>query len=299
MKILYFFMDYYYYLGYPAFRHELSKMEDVTLIHNTKKNRKVWDVKQLVKENNFDAVILGVHSINYQFVKNLSQINIVKVMMGDDPHSWLDKHVNFINANNVDLLLPMTIGFVNEYKSKIKHGCIVENFPPVVDTKIFRDYELPRKWDVYFSGFIGGKVYPFRQKLEDMLTNRSDIKACFRHGFDNPIENYAKELSQSKIIIFGNGIYDYYNMRVLHGWATKTLVMCPMPRGGEEVGLIPFHNFVPIDENDFLDKTKYYMNNIEERNKIIENGFNCVVNHTPKHRAIELLELLGNIERFK
>lgn len=295
MNILYFYMDYYYYPSMDSFRESLSKIANVEFIKSVKKG-KVTDVSKL--KNEYDVIVLGVHSVNYQYVDGLDKVDCVKAMMCDDMHSWFDKHIDYINKNKVDIVLPTKTGFETQFCSMIKHHCITYPFPFPVNAGIFRDYGLERKWDVFLSGFIGGSVYPVRQRLEDVLSKTKWIKARFRHGFDLSVEEYAKEIAQSKIIIFGNGIYDYLNMRVFQGWASKTLVMCPMPKDAECV-LKRDYNFVEITKYNFLSKIQYYILNPKERQWIVDQAYKDVYFHTTDYQSRQLVRTISDMMEYK
>ena len=300
LKILYFYSDYYHYPLFRQFRDALSKVADVTFFDLGKTKVIRRDAFELTKKFKPDVIVIGKHNHNYRLVDNLDKINgVIKVIICGDPHVMFKHHIKFINKKKIDLVL-VGAGVVEKYKQELYKGCIVKSLPFSINTEVFKDYELERKWDVYLSGIvIGHKVYPFRQLLYDVLTKQPDIKTNIKHGFVN-VNQYAKEISQSKILIFDGGIHNYLCGRAPQGMSSKTLVMSPKPLGMEEYHLIPDYNFVEINEDNFLEKVRYYLEHKEERERIVNNAYETILKyHTCEIRIKEFIRMINEIRGIR
>jgi len=292
MRILYFYRGREnYHPAWDSLRKSLSEIANVTQLEAGLE----YDGEKLVRQINPEILVIGASSIRTcKLIRNLDKVKIPKVIYTIHEFIFLDDYIKFINDKQIDLV--MTTDLKESYLGKV-HSCLVKNCFPSVDENHFKDYGLKRKWDVYYSGLNKFRFsdYPLRVKIVRSLLQKPNIKSFVTFDFTSPLE-YAKELSQAKITAFGNSIYHALTMRMTQAWASKTLVMCDMPKVGLEAGMKPNYNFVEINEENFLEKIEYYLKNEKERKRIIENGYVEVINHhTSDIRAKELLKLFEEI----
>ena len=173
-----------------------------------------------------------------------------------------------------------------------------EWLPHSVDTRIFRDYNLPIEFDVVSAGSRMKSVYPLRRQIESTLANTTDIRfAAPPHARfelmkgETPSkalirENFAMFLTRSKMFAFGPSIYKYAVMKYFEGMACNTMVMAPTPFDAKDLHFVPGANFVEINEQNFLERIRYYLVNEEERREIARNGLRTV----KKHHTVEIRE---------
>ncbi|MDM5198650.1 glycosyltransferase [Fictibacillus enclensis] len=109
-------------------------------------------------------------------------------------------------------------------------------------------------------------------------------------------EEYAKEINRSKIFLTCNSVYEYTLMKYFEVMACKSLLLAPESKETADLGMINGVHFVAVDRYNFLEKAQYYLANDEEREHIINNGYQLVMAvHTTQMRAQELISHIEKI----
>jgi len=263
-----------------------------------------WDVPKLIRgvyaNGNPDVVLIDHCWGLSRKWKNLDKIEIPKAFIVSDPHHEPSKKIEYIKQNKVDLALFVVKHSIEQFKDRI--NCSVGWLPWSVDTSVFRDYGFERKYDVTFLGTVH-RYYPLRQKILESLCKTSDIKFFTKRHPGQwhcvgqySSQNYAKAIAQSKIFIFDTGIRNYPVAKFFEAMACNALVMAPMPHDGKDLHFKPEFNFVEIDEENFLEKIRYYLGHENERREIGKRGCETVKKyHTVVIRAKQLVDYLKNI----
>jgi glycosyltransferase involved in cell wall biosynthesis len=175
-----------------------------------------------------------------------------------------------------------------------------------INPQIFKDYGLPKQYDVMLFGRLAEFMYPLRVHFDKILRTQTDIRYYQRGNppylfYDNdeteygiPIRGaYAKAINQSHIFLTCCTKYKISVMKLFEALACKALLMCDKPYGAEQLGLIDGETFVEVDENNFLEKIRYYLKRPDEMKRITENGYRLAhARHTVEKRAVEFKELL-------
>jgi hypothetical protein len=177
-----------------------------------------------------------------------------------------------------------------------------------VNPEIFKDYGFPKQYDVMLFGRLAETMYPLRVHFDRILRTQTDIRYYQRGNppylfYENdeteygiPIRGaYARAINQSHIFLTCCTKYKIPVMKLFEALACKTLLMCDRPYGAEQLGLIDGETFVEVDENNFLEKIRYYLKKPDEMRRIAENGYRLAhTRHTVDKRAQELKGLLEN-----
>lgn len=310
-----------HYINY--LKHALARMEDVIfyglgyenyegarflgIIGSSKRHDILQIIERVYDKDEPDVIVIAwpfdwyMRNCNW---KNLEKTVIPKVViLGDPHHRPLDK-IEYINQNKIDLALTTEKRPILQMKDKI--NCTIEWLPISVNTNVFKPYDLPRRYDVTLLGAMNPKYYPLRVKITKILSKRSDI-AFFSNEHGREWEsyhkktlirkNYARVIAQSKILVFCGGIYNYAIAKFHEGMACNTLVMAPMPFDGEDLHFKPGYNFVTIDDENFMEKIRYYLEHEDERKEIAKRGYETVKKyHTTEIRAKQLVDYLKQIK---
>jgi hypothetical protein len=178
--------------------------------------------------------------------KNFNKMEIPKVYIVGDFHRDTEKRLKYVEENDIDLVLVRYKQWMKTPKVKkwIKRKKMNARWlPHCANTRIFKDYDLSRSFDVVSSGRCSQDVYPFRVVIRDTLSTTPNIRFLMpKHVTYELIkgkspsevlmfENYAKFLFRSKIFIFGSSIYNYALAKYTDGMACNTLVRALMPYG--------------------------------------------------------------------
>jgi hypothetical protein len=174
-----------------------------------------------------------------------------------------------------------------------------------IDTNSFKSEKLEKKYDVVLSG-AADSFYPLRSYFHNQLIKEKEIK-YFRPPFPNykfdadkqyTGDGYVKLLNQSKIHITDSGRYNCVGpvAKYFETMATDCLLLAVKPLGEELTHLVDGYNFVSVNQNNFLEKIKYYLENEEERRIIINNANKTIQEyHSVDIRAKQLINLLGSL----
>ena len=330
LRIAYVHATYAYYIAYQHLREELAKVANVrfyTLPRPWEKyDKPLWNAKDIVRDFDPDAIIIGVNNTVHRSISNLENVDCLKIMMSDDPHNWLERQAKFMNNTKIDIMLMMNYGrwygksenypewwanpwklnterpveiyggkipIADKYQQLLNYKYTFINFPESVNINFFKDRGYYRECDVFNSGSFVQSVYPFRCLVYEVLKNHPKIKSCIQPRFAYTWEQYAEMLAKSKMLVDGGVVYGYTSQRFVQAMASKTLVLAPIPYDNVDNHFIPNQNFVEINKYNFIEKILYYLEHEDERKKLIENAHKTILKyHTVEKRAKQLLGII-------
>ncbi|KGX89268.1 glycosyltransferase [Pontibacillus marinus] len=235
-------------------------------------------------------------------VDGLEETEIPAGLFINDVHR-LRMRDSYIKKNNIQYLFSVVRErFYKEYPF-YKDRFIW--FPHFINPAIIRDYKLSKENDMLMLGVITN-LYPLRKIIKNYYNNNQGFVYKMHPGYRNFSnqeqnelllgENYAKEINKAKIFFTDPSTLEYPVLKYFEVPACKTLLMAPTFPELEDLGFIPGVHFVPITENDFSSKAQYYLENEQLRNKIIEQGYNFILNnHTIQIRARQLVDKIEEI----
>jgi hypothetical protein len=110
-----------------------------------------------------------------------------------------------------------------------------------IDTRIYRDYGLPKEWDVLLYGNVNRTWYPFRKRLFDLIPGRIPRTKLVRHpsyvGYDpnrcGPA--LAQLLNRSRVAVATPSSYDYLVAKYLEISGSRCLVAGQMATQGRAI----------------------------------------------------------------
>ena len=295
---------------FPKIDHKIGTLR-LGLRRKLRSAHVIEDIAKVAQEESSEVILMeNVFPLATQW-KTLNQVKIPKALIVTDFHRDPKKLLKYIEESHIDLVLFGYKQWLNipRVKKWIRRKKVSAKWlPHCANTKVFRDYGLPRRFDVVSSGRCSQKVYPLRVAIRDTLSSTSDIRFSMpKHAAyelakgKSPsevlvFENYAKFLSQAKIFIFGSSIYNYALMKYTEGMACNTLVMAPMPMDGKDLHFVPGENFVEVNRSNFVEKIRYYLKHDNERCQIALRGMQTVEKyHTVQKRANQLITYLKSI----
>nr|WP_304212941.1 glycosyltransferase [Fredinandcohnia onubensis] len=244
-------------------------------------------------------------------ISGLDKIDIPKGAFVIDIHYNTGARRKYFAQNKIDLIFSLTksafLKTYHEYKEKFRW------VPFSVNPEVFKDWQIKKEIDYLLMGAVydregkepnltktGRGVYPFR---EEVLVTMRDIEGFVFHPhpghqgrqkegtFLN--ENYAKEISRSKIFFTCGSSLKYPVLKFFEAPACKTLLLAEPVPDILELGFEDGVNFVACDKSNFYEKALYYLDNEEERQQITENGFNFIhSHHTNNMRAQQLVSYI-------
>lgn len=256
------------------------------------------DVPTIVEKENPDMVVCWSTQMSFRGVE---KVDIFKCCKCSDAHDDnFERHIKFLNYNKINIAaLAVYESLVEKYQQRCPNTKFFRFNSGLEHTRFVDREYTDRPWDCSFVGSTGANYYPLRVKIIKTLKQNQDIKFYFRHldvktvtqtEWNTEIDNQVELLNRTKITPFSNGIYHYPIQRWHEGMACGCLVIAEKPLDAEALHFVPYYNYVPIDENHFIDQIRYYLEHEDERMKIVRNAKDTFLKYnTIEIRAKELL----------
>lgn len=286
----------YYYL-------EQELMESIHVMIWRKPGHIDYILKQLPIEPDFILLLNDMDQQMSPMIKGLSHISIPTGLFVNDVHRLINLRRNFIVKNNINHLFTIVRDkFIQIYPEFIGK---MEWFPHFVQTEIFRDYGMKKDTNLLMMGAVSD-IYPLRKKIiksyegnPDFVYHKHPGYRNFRIDEENLLyigESYAKQLNRAKIVFTCPSVFQYPVIKYFEVLACKTLLLAPTFGELEDLGFVPDYHFVPINEENFMEKASYYIANETEREKIAEQGYQFIrQQHSVKQRTRELIQKMESI----
>ena len=253
-----------------------------------------------------DIIILGFTVTNDKNVKKLYiKTKIPLYIILNKEYERLNEKLNWIKK-----IKPKKVFTVHHSFKKYEEICQIP-FCKIMwsaDHNVFKKYNEDYKHDLFFSGVIRKEQ---TDNLRNKINNKLDLiknynilmkVAVFKNdkliGKLNTfnLSDYANNIQNSKIALTTTGPGDLVGTRYFEIMASnKALILCNrMPIEVYEDILIDKFNCVMFgDENDFIEKFKYYIEHEEERMKIVNQAYKYFLEkHTWDHKVKHLLDNL-------
>lgn len=211
------------------------------------------------------------------------------------------RHRLELNLRRVDRYQPDLVLLAHSLEMQDRIPVPVRFFPFAVDPAIFNRSKplAARRLDVAFAGSRGGAMYTRRERA------LSAIYAAFHARFKLKLDAqaYLKDLADlygdSKIVV--NGSMDdgrHINMRLFEGMGCGALVLTDRASGQERLFQDGAHLAVYEDATGLLERIDYFLQNLDEAQRIASAGRAHLLNrHTYRRRAEELLRVFAELGR--
>lgn len=243
-----------------------------------------------------DVVLVDDQSRPAQpFWTHVDKISIPKVLFRvEDIHARAKQRIRYINQRKFDLITSPLITELNSWIPRL--NAPVHFIPHSVDLDFFKPRYKEREYDVIFRGAYDPHVYPLRCRIIRFLESIKDI----RHGWkprppggyelanaQEEMEEYTRAIANSTIFMFGVGRYRKALAKFWEGGACKTMIMADEPYDMEDHHLVPGENFVLINQDNFEEKLRYYLEDEAERRRLVENMYQTTVKHHDTEKVVE------------
>lgn len=280
----------------------LKNPHNLRTVMRDKSSRMLYPLIKIDDVNNkFDWVITD---FSYAFfTEEWDKIKIPKAMILEDccdglPHLQVKKAVD----NKFDVLFCRYkrefFKYQKEYADKFAD---VKWLPHSVNTDMFKDYNLEKKYDVTMTGYHFPPIYYYRDMIFDVIEDKEYFTELKHKGYNKRNggiygDDYAKFLNQSKISITCGMIYNRPVMKFFEIPATRTLLMSNYFPELNELGFKDGENMIAIRDIEKVDKQiRDVLNDDDMRKEITDNGYDFIrKNHSGEVRAKQFIEQLEN-----
>jgi hypothetical protein len=197
------------------------------------------------------------------FLSNISNIKCIRLR---DMHertftNGIEGFINSCKKHSIDYII--TIYKDNFEYNKIKKLIInskikLVTIPLLINTNVFKDYTLNKKWDILFYGAISD-AYPFRKRLiKILLSSRlKHLKIKILKYGELRKEKLAMEINKSWLTISTKSKFNYLVEKYFEIPASKSLVLGNMPQQGKNIFGI---NYIYVDnhmsDNEIINRIK-------------------------------------------
>lgn len=225
------------------------------------------------------------------------------IYVASDTH--LGKEYRFKKAEKFDYVFFNQKDAVEEYN--LTHENKAVWLPHAAEPQAYPKIEIIKKYDVGFVGHVQETPNYNGITRIDALDRLFKEFPNFYYGSRHPgfpeknlFEDAAKKFSMSRVV-FNISIKDDYNMRCGEVLMTGSFLLTnwiPTLKDMENVyGLkegVHYVTYKTLDE--MVEKTKYYLDHDEEREKIASAGYEFAINNlTYKHRVLDVLKIIGEV----
>ncbi|MED1472279.1 glycosyltransferase [Bacillus salipaludis] len=279
---------------------EMSNITDIVFWHQP------GNIHDILKQIEFvpDFILIFFYASDPGISPPISGLDTLEIPFGvylQDLHNLNDVEQNILKDNVKHIFASYRDYFYKNFPNLVDR---MKWLPHSVNINIFKDYGLNEKdIKMLMMGAVIEYYYPLRYKILQTFSNHPDFvyhqHPGYRdidYGHEFVREKYAFEINRAQLFLTCDSIYKYPLLKYMEVLACNTLLLAPESPELYDLGFRSEENFVAINENNFVEKVQYYLNNPEERKRIAKNGYNLVRNrHTTKIRAKELESMIRGI----
>ena len=188
------------------------------------------------------------------------------------------------------------------FNEQIRKEIEFVGYPRCVDAKCYRDYGMPKVYDVITLGSMY-HFYPFRVYIHQYLQKHHKELGIKYHNYPHcgtdfkhsnfVRENYAKAINGSKILASCGGRYGVAYNKIFESMGCGTVYVGDRPHGEKELHMEDGINYVAVTKQDLVDKIKYYLDRPDKMTAISNNAKETFQKyHNIDSRAKDFLKLI-------
>lgn len=279
-------------------------------------------LEDIIRVTKFEPDFIFHYDIGwaYSYAPRISGLNERRVPLGcfvNDVHNPMAERTNYFDYAKPDLIFATYkrpfLQFFPQYKKLHRW------WPFGINPAVFKDYKLKKDIDLLLMGLVYDKNnpedvrergmwnnrYPFREYVLNKLRNEEGFVYNRHPGHFSRNQNktlvnekYAREINRSKIFFTCGGVNQYAVAKFFEAPACKSLLMAYPNEDIYELGFKDGKNFVACGFEDLFEKTSFYLNNEEARDKIAISGYEFVHQyHTSDQRARQFIAYINDFFR--
>lgn len=246
-------------------------------------------LKEAIPSHILPDIYIWVESVHGYYPKNIDALGCPTVCYLIDSHLNLDTHL--VWAKDFDYVFIAQKEYIPNFKEAVKHDRVYW-LPLGADPEVHSPKTKDKLFEVGFVGSISSEVHRRRADLLNKIN--SEVPVSYKRCFD---EEMSLHFSQSKIV-FNNAIKNDLNMRVFEAMSIGSLLLTDMTVGnGQAEMFVDGEDYVVYNDENIVEKVKYYLTHEEEREKIAKRGREIILRaHTYLHRVDELLDVVTGVK---
>jgi len=260
------------------------KLPILPLNINTGFDVDVKKIKESLSNDFAPDFYLWVESVDGYFPKNINSLGCPTACYLIDSHVNLQKHLEW--AKNFDFVFIAQREYLKEFKEKSNPNTFW--LPLAADPIVHSKKSEQKFYDVGFVGSVNSALHKRRIYLLNKI--KKEVNLHYERCFD---EEMADVLSKSRIV-FNNAIKNDLNMRVFETLSVGSFLLTDRTyNNGQDEMFIDGEDLVVYEDEEIVEKIKFYLNHEELREKIARRGNQiALAAHTYFHRTEELLNVV-------
>jgi hypothetical protein len=225
------------------------------------------------------------------YIKNTSVYSEIPKLGLHNGDPWCHSRVEFLcDMENWGIETFFSIATtMGEHTPEITENLFI--WPNFIDADIYRDYGQSKIVPVLINGNTCN-VYPWRQKINKIISQKYPSLICPHLGYYNPSEwrmlygeKYASTINTSWFVPACGTVAKEVLRKHFEIPASKSCLITEKSPALEAAGFIDMENCVFADEYDVIDKLDYLFQNLDELKRITNAGYQLVHSqHTLKQR---------------
>ncbi|MFC0189097.1 glycosyltransferase [Fictibacillus aquaticus] len=244
-----------------------------------------------------DFILLNDYKPDYRpFIRGLKDLTIPHGIIMHDMHYKLSKRNYLIHQEKPALIFShYRDAFLKWFPD---HSERLVWFPHHVPAEIFKRYPVPKEIPFLLMGASFPHLYPFRDYMIKQFSNVSGFVHHSHPGYGMGRrgivgEQYARLISSAKIFLTCDSIHHFPVLKYFEVPACGTLLLASSSQELTDLGFVDGETFVAVNEANVKAKAEYYLQNEQERERIIQNGMRLIAErHTTAVRAKEMLHAI-------
>ena len=247
-------------------------------------------------------------------MKNFSEVESLRGLRYNEMYDvqWTLKEIEESKSNIIichhrnDML-----EYIDKFKDFSEWPVTFINVPHCAEKTIFKDYKLPKPIDILLVGSIGyqsmlGDHYPLRTRIYRLLENIPQKYKCGYYPHPGGIHHdaytnkyaveFAKAINSTKICITDSGAPNSRYGKYVEVPMCRTAIAADIPGEQQE----QFKEFlidinVSMTDEEIIEKLCYYLENEEEREKLVQKGLDYTSKYTQEDYAHTFINELEKI----
>lgn len=264
-------------------------------------------ISLLIENKKYDKIIIGfdITDCGHDYPPEIiNDTNIPLYIILNKEYAALDKKLEWVKKLNPSQCFSVHHD-VDVFEKKT--GVPFFRISWSANEELFKDYQEEYKNDIFFSGVIRKEqTNNLRYKIYENLNKLNNLRVNFNAnilGVKNMMNKYnnieyAKELAKTKIGLITTGPANLVGTRYFEIMAgNRCLILCNRMNDKiyNDIVIDGFNCIMFDDENDFIEKCKYYINHDQERMKIVNQAYKYFLEkHTWKHKIKDMINNINN-----
>lgn len=285
--------------GFHNLLDEVARYTDLTVWHQP------GNINEILNQLNLTPDFILINEFgetNAPEITGLAELSIPFAVALHDLHYQINQRKTAMEKNNVRYVFSLYRDKFYEWYPQFWRGLCW--LPHHFDPHSFIDYGLKKDIDFLLMGAMHPVVYPLRHAILQRMQHHPGFVYHPHPGYrDFNLDEealvgtrFAQEINRAKIFFTCDSAYHYPVAKYFEVLACNTLLLASSSRELLDLGFVPGEHFVAINEYNFEEKARYYLDHEEERIRIARQGYAMVQNnHSTSRRAIEMVAMIRKI----